>query len=189
MHPLSISPGRRAYRLDFVLYAMVTAVLAGLAVAGPQALRGAMLALAGAGLLAWPLLEYLLHRYVLHGLQPFSGWHARHHAQPGALLITPTLLSLALIGLLVFAPVLWVGNVWLASALTFGLAAGYLGYSLMHHALHHRTAAPGSWLDRRQRWHALHHQHDGQAMCFGVSSPVWDELLASTPNRRANPRV
>lgn len=189
MHPFSISPGRHAYRLDFALYALLVTVLAGLAAAGPAELRGTMLALAGAGLLAWPLLEYLLHRWVLHGLRPFSGWHARHHARPGALLITPTLVSLSLIGLLVFAPVMWAANVWLACALTLGLAAGYLGYSLLHHALHHRAAAPGGWLDRRKRWHALHHQHDGTGMCFGVTSPLWDELLASTPNRRANPRV
>ena len=30
------------------------------------------------GLLLWSLLEYLTHRFVLHGLQPFQRWHALH---------------------------------------------------------------------------------------------------------------
>lgn len=38
------------------------------------------------GLVVWTLLEYLIHRFVLHGLDPFRRWHAAHHQRPEALI-------------------------------------------------------------------------------------------------------
>ena len=35
-----------------------------------------------AGLVAWTLLEYVLHRFVLHGVEPFRAWHLAHHRNP-----------------------------------------------------------------------------------------------------------
>jgi hypothetical protein len=59
-----------------------------------------LVALALLGLVAWTLLEYALHRFVLHGLQPFRTWHAEHHRRPRALIGTPTILSATLIAAL-----------------------------------------------------------------------------------------
>ena len=30
-------------------------------------------------IVVYPAVWYRLHRFVLHGLRPFSGWHALHH--------------------------------------------------------------------------------------------------------------
>jgi sterol desaturase/sphingolipid hydroxylase (fatty acid hydroxylase superfamily) len=163
-----------AYRIDFALYGLVTAALAvGMATEAPPALRGQLLALTVAGLLGWTLAEYLLHRFVLHGIPPFKHWHAEHHRRPMALMGSPTVLSAALFLVAVFLPAWWLGGAWRASALTCGMLSGYLAYAIIHHATHHsRSNHP--WLLRRKRWHALHHAPGGGARHYGVCGKAWD---------------
>ena len=58
--------------------------------------RDRWLAIAGftlTGLVGWSFIEYLLHRFVLHRMQPFKRWHAEHHDRSTALICTSTLLS------------------------------------------------------------------------------------------------
>ena len=130
------------------------------------------------GLASWTLVEYAMHRYVLHGMQPFRRWHAAHHERPQALICTPTLLSGTLIIVLVFIPALTLGDVWGASALTLGILAGYLAYTVTHHATHH-WHADLAWLNRRKRWHALHHHHVDHPECYGVTTTLWDYVFGS----------
>ena len=170
---------RAAYRADFVLYGIAVLLLAAfLLLAGPPEQRLAMLLWSIAGLLSWTVIEYGLHRLVLHGLQPFRRWHDEHHRRPAALIRTPTILSGSLIFLLVFLPALMMGNLWRACALTLGLLAGYLIYTVTHHAIHH-WRFDNAWLKRRQYWHGLHHDSD-QAGRYGVTSVFWDEVFGST---------
>jgi sterol desaturase/sphingolipid hydroxylase (fatty acid hydroxylase superfamily) len=170
-----------AYRADFALYTLAAILMAGfLALASPPTLRLKLLVLAWIGLMCWPLIEYGLHRFVLHGLKPFSTWHAAHHLRPHALICTPTILSATLIGLLVFVPVVAMSDLWQAVALTFGLMAGYLAYAVTHHALHHwRT--DNAWLMKRKRCHALHHNPCRPAGFYGVTSSYWDRVLRTDP--------
>ena len=129
------------------------------------------------GLGSWTAMEYALHRFVLHGLQPFSRWHAEHHQRPQALIFTSTILSATLIAILVFLPMLLLGDLWRACALTLGLLTGYLSYTITHHAIHHwRTSNP--WLNERKRWHALHHRN-GRSSRYGVTSGFWDRVFGS----------
>jgi len=176
----TLEHSRTAYRADFMLYGAAVALLAAfLSWAGPAEQRFGLVAFALAGLGSWTGIEYALHRFVLHGLQPFSGWHAQHHSRPRALICTPTVLSATLIATLVFVPALALGNVWRASALTLGVLGGYLVYTLTHHATHH-WRADHPWLRERKRWHALHH-HVDPPVCYGVTSGFWDHVFGSTP--------
>jgi sterol desaturase/sphingolipid hydroxylase (fatty acid hydroxylase superfamily) len=171
--------GRLAYLADFALYGSAVAVLAAfLLIAGPGEQRLEIVTLALVGLGSWTAIEYVLHRFVLHGLQPFRRWHGEHHSQPTALICTPTILSATLIVVLVFLPSLLLGDLWSACALTFGLLSGYLGYAITHHAIHH-WHADNVWLKNRKRWHALHH-HNEQPGCYGVTSAFWDHVFGST---------
>jgi cyclopropane-fatty-acyl-phospholipid synthase len=174
----TLEHGKRAYHADLLLYG---AAVIGLALfmlgAVPHAHLLGMTALVTAGLGAWTLIEYLMHRFILHGLRPFSRWHAEHHARPMALICTPTLISATLLTLLVFVPAFVIGNVWQACALTFGVLSGYFAYTLTHHATHHWRAG-SSWLKQRKRWHALHH-HLGRPGCYGVTSGFWDRVFGS----------
>lgn len=174
-----IEHSRWAYRADLGFYSAVSLVLAAVLLGfSPRDHRGLLLSLAAAGLASWSLVEYMLHRFVLHRVRPFSVWHAVHHQRPSALIGTPTLLSASLIALFVFLPGLWAGGLWAAWAITWGLSTGYLGYGLMHHALHQKRSR-FAWLRRRQLWHARHHGARDDPAHFGVTSAVWDHVFRS----------
>jgi hypothetical protein len=90
------------------------------------------------GFMSSGLLEYVLHRWVLHG--PFSmasRGHSQHHAEPRTLISTPLFVimtgALAIWGLL---GLVLPGGI--AALLVFGLYAGYNYFALVHHWQHHR---------------------------------------------------
>jgi sterol desaturase/sphingolipid hydroxylase (fatty acid hydroxylase superfamily) len=186
---LGLEHSRMAYGVDFALYAGTAAVLATVMVLSVEepttAWRSALWV--AAGLLTWTWFEYAIHRFVLHGLMPFRGWHGQHHQRPTALIYSPTLLSAALIGGLVYWPSWALGGTAVASALSLGVVLGNLFYSTVHHTTHHGRVH-GSWLLGRKRWHALHHRTslpaDQHATHFGVTTGLWDYLLGTAAPQR-----
>jgi cyclopropane-fatty-acyl-phospholipid synthase len=179
---LSIEHSPTAHRTDVALYGGAVLGLGGfLALRAPTGMGLEIAAWAGAGLLAWSGIEYGLHRFVLHGVQPFKSWHLEHHRRPLALIGTPTWLSAALVGGLVWLPAVTGLGAWPGSGLTLGVLAGYLGYTLTHHALHH-WKLDLLWLQRRKHAHARHH-HLLQPCCFGVTSSVWDRVLRTVGHK------
>jgi sterol desaturase/sphingolipid hydroxylase (fatty acid hydroxylase superfamily) len=176
MDYFTIEHSRPGYWLDFVAYAVaLLASFVVLACTVPHARWLLLLGLCLLGTMCWTLLEYLIHRFVLHGIKPFSDWHAAHHARPMALISAPTVLTAALFIALVFLPLLACGNAADAWAVTLGAVAGYLHYSVVHHATHHwRTR--GVWFRERKRWHALHH-HAAGGRHYGVTTSFWDRVF------------
>ncbi|TEL23106.1 sterol desaturase family protein, partial [Pseudomonas aeruginosa] len=152
------------HRTDIAFYVVGVLVLAvWLGLFCPAELRLECLLLAALGLVAWSLLEYLLHRFVLHGLSPFRQWHQSHHQRPGALIGLSTLSSAALFIGLVYLPALLALGPWRGSSLALGIMSGYLAYILTHHAVHHFDHSGNAWLARRQLCHHLHHSALWQA--------------------------
>lgn len=186
MRLFSMKHSEAAYRADFALYIISILVLVVfLLLTGQNEQWLLILALVGLGLVGWTLIEYTLHRFVMHGIRPFSQWHAEHHQRPKALICTPTIMSMMLIAVLVFLPsLLLFGNLQQACALTLGLVIGYLFYSIVHHAIHY-WRVDNAWLKQRKRSHAQHHSNIEQPACFGVSSGFWDHIFKST-HQRAN---
>jgi len=135
-----------------------------------------------AGFTACSLLEYVMHRVVLHHIPPFRAMHDMHHANPAALIGTPTWLSAAFIGGGVLLPAWSLAGLNISSGLTFGLILGYLSYVLVHHAIHRWRARDGSYLQQAKRRHAQHH-HMRQPCNFGVTSACWDRFFGSTQPR------
>lgn len=175
--------GRAGYLADFVLYGITSIGLGALLVIlGPRGRALEIAALVLLGLVAWTLVEYGLHRFVLHGIRPFRTWHLEHHRRPRALMGTPTVLSAALIFALVFVPALALGDLWRACALTFGLLTGYLIYAVTHHAAHHWRAG-SEWARQRKRAHALHHSPVEAPGRYGVTSGLWDVVFRTTGRR------
>jgi sterol desaturase/sphingolipid hydroxylase (fatty acid hydroxylase superfamily) len=171
-----IEHGAAAYRADFVLYGSAIAATAVLLLTdAPHAMRVALCAAALLGLGMWTAIEYLLHRFILHKLPPFKGWHEEHHLCPAALLCTPTLMSAGLILALIYVPSFLALGTRKAIALTEGLTIGYFSYAVTHHAIHHWRPS-GQWLKDRKRWHALHHLHTRGR--YGVTSAFWDRFFA-----------
>lgn len=175
MGMLSLEHGKAAYRADFVLYACAVVGLATfLAVSIPGPMQAQSLALAVFGFIAWTGIEYSLHRFVLHGIEPFKSWHARHHHRPAARICMPTIFSASLIFVLAFVPAFALLGRWGACGFTLGVTTGYLAYGTTHHAVHNWRAR-GTWLTKRKQWHALHHGGRGG---YGVTTDFWDRLFA-----------
>ena len=179
MNIFKLEHSKTAYRADLALYCIIVLALAAfLLVYGPHGQRVAIVSYALAGLVSWPAIEYALHRFVLHGVQPFRRWHEEHHRRPRAIIFTPTILSAALIAVLVFLPALLATDLWRACGLSLGVLTGYLAYTITHHAVHH-WHADIAWLKRRKHWHALHHHRIDQPGYYGVTSALLDQVFGS----------
>jgi sterol desaturase/sphingolipid hydroxylase (fatty acid hydroxylase superfamily) len=181
------SPG--SYRADFCVYGTLLLALGMVLWADPLDPR--LLGWMVAGAWGWTLLEYLLHRFVLHGLAPFKRWHLEHHRRPAALIAAPTLASAAVFASLLL-PAVWLLGTRPAAALGVGLLGGYLVYGLIHHAVHRPLTAYATyfgwrWLLKRRLWHGLHHRRMHPAPgsrpssalegYYGVSTAFWDRLF------------
>lgn len=167
-----------SYYADLVVYPVLIAAVGTLSLlhATPRT-TASWLGLATASLLGWTALEYALHRWLLHRVPPFRRMHARHHAHPAALIGTPTWVTVPLF------VALWLlvareASMAAASAMVAGLMAGYLVYVVIHDAVHHRRARPGSWLHAAKLRHAQHHL-PGVVGNFGVTSDLWDSALGT----------
>ena len=132
-----------------------------------------------AGFLSLGLLEYIVHRWVLHGKPSMATrGHAQHHAEPRALISTPLFVIMAG-ALVIWGALGLVLPAGLAALLVFGLYAGYNYFALVHHLQHHRgkDVAFIAYLHRLERLHHLHHAR--QVVNFGISTTIWDRLFGT----------
>ena len=140
------------------------------------------LVLGVAGLLAWTLFEYILHRWVFHFIpQTTEGkrwWypvHQIHHdVQEWDRLVAPPLLSLPLCAffLTLFYGVFGTPTLW---PFFGGFVLGYLAYDYVH--LYTHFARPTSRLGKGLRRRHLQHHHAFPDRWYGVSSPLWDYVF------------
>jgi hypothetical protein len=156
--------------------------------APPPAVAAAYLA----GILAWTLVEYLFHRYGLHGVFPPgpSAWsrflhrqldhlHWEHHQRPwdgnhinGTLRDTgPAVAVLAVLAAL---------NGRFGLVALAGFLQAYVAEEWIHHSVHFYTFRLRAfrWLKAR---HIVHHSAHGKHGSFGLSSPLWDLVLHTSP--------
>jgi sterol desaturase/sphingolipid hydroxylase (fatty acid hydroxylase superfamily) len=176
----SLEHSKAAYVADFaLLYASIAGLAAFLVATGARERWGQIAVCALSALVGWTLIEYLLHRFVLHGLDPFRRWHALHHQRQTDLVYAPTILVATVVTGLVFLPAWLLGGSWRACALLLGFLIGYVAYSITHHAVHHWTGH-SAWLRRRKRWHSLHHRPSQPAGRYGVTTALWDHVFRST---------
>ena len=140
-----------------------------------------------AGFMAWGLIEYVFHRWVLHGPPTVArDGHLRHHAHSEDLLSTPILVAGAL-GLMIWALLSLVLPSSVAAVAVGGTYSGYVYYSAFHHLLHHRgfVLARTAYFQRMHLRHRVHHAN--ARVNFGVSTTVWDHVFrtaARTPRRQ-----
>jgi sterol desaturase/sphingolipid hydroxylase (fatty acid hydroxylase superfamily) len=140
-----------------------------------------------AGLFAWSLCEYVLHRYLFHWELdvPAVKWfvfliHGNHHDNPNDPLrdMMPLSVSLPVSAL-----------VWSTCVMTLGLAGswvflgwitGYVIYDLVHYACH-QWPMRGKIGAALKRHHMRHHYVDGRGN-FGISAIFWDRVFGSRIN-------
>lgn len=172
------------YFSDYVAYPV--AILAvGTVVMGASALHANLewLAAVGVGFALWTLLEYALHRVVLHGRNYFAPMHGEHHAAPRAYIGTPTWISLPTLAGAVLLPLsVGFGFHW-ASAIFTGIMTGYVWYGAVHHLIHHRADADDPPLLRKMRARHMRHHYSPKAGNFGVTTALWDHVFRTTIRR------
>jgi sterol desaturase/sphingolipid hydroxylase (fatty acid hydroxylase superfamily) len=138
-----------------------------------------------AGVVAWSLSEYWLHRLFFHWKPP-GKWgermhflvHGVHHTWPKDKyrLVMPPAVSIALyfVFLGIFFVVLGPVYMWGFHA---GYVFGYMLYDLTHYYIHHFT--PRTEYGRTlKKHHMLHHFKDSSNR-YGVSSMVWDHVFGT----------
>jgi sterol desaturase/sphingolipid hydroxylase (fatty acid hydroxylase superfamily) len=135
-----------------------------------------------AGLFAWTLLEYVVHRVSFHHAPTSPGQvaygylvHGVHHAYPDDSrrwvlpLVATVPIAIVLFCLFTFA----LGR--FAAPAFAGFMHGYLTYDLLHYVIH-RGRVP-TRLGRYLRQYHLAHHYATPDRHFGVSSPLWDVVF------------
>jgi dihydroceramide fatty acyl 2-hydroxylase len=171
----------------FAFYAVVLALMNAAALtSGGELSAITSLASLAAGLLSWGLVEYSIHRWVLHREPPRRGagvpgnrTHLAHHADPNALDRLNVQLSESLPVCVVYFLIAWASTGdWRAAAFAYdGLMLGYFFYEYLDYQAHH-GAARGRVVRYFRRYHLLHHHYDARVR-FGVTSPLFDYLFGT----------
>jgi sterol desaturase/sphingolipid hydroxylase (fatty acid hydroxylase superfamily) len=167
----------------------------------PAAPTPAGVAALAAGVAAWGLAEYALHRFVFHmdAWMPdprawrllHMGLHGYHHKFPADMdrIFMPCVFVWPITAALAAAlrPLAAASPLVAAAAIAFALS--YMGYEYVHALCHVASERLGAWEPLLRMWRARHRGHHfgyhGQA-AFGVSQP-WTDALCCTrqPPRRA----
>ncbi len=174
--PLSIFYGTGAILLGYTLYEGFLGA-------------GASILLFFAGLLTFTLVEYLIHRYTFH-MEPDTPtkerltyvMHGAHHDYPKdkTRLAMPPIVSLALASIFFLLYRLILG--YYGIPFTGGFVAGYATYLCVHYSVH-AFPPPKNFLKVLWIHHALHHYQQSDA-AFGVSSPFWDHIFGTMPDKK-----
>lgn len=173
----------RLYPVSILYTAYATTVL-GWALASKRPVAGVFAFLLGVA--AWTLLEYLVHRYILHGRfadgpglfqhflhKHFDHLHWEHHKRPwdgnhinGTIKDTVGFaLPMALLAAL--APV------WSLSAFVAGLLQAYVIEEWVHHSVHF-LEYDSLYFRYIKRHHLYHHSPKGMTIAFGLTNGFWD---------------
>jgi sterol desaturase/sphingolipid hydroxylase (fatty acid hydroxylase superfamily) len=178
--------GKFSYYADFVVYPLVIAALAAFALWQTPQSWHVWLGAFVIGVAGWTLIEYLLHRFVLHHVPYIKDMHDAHHHDQLALIGTPIWISLAIMVVVVLVPLSMVVEQHVAIGLACGLMFGHFWYGGVHHILHHWNIQPGTYGYRLKRRHMLHHHFDEMGN-FGVTSGFWDVVFGTDVKVRVAP--
>jgi sterol desaturase/sphingolipid hydroxylase (fatty acid hydroxylase superfamily) len=135
-----------------------------------------------AGLAAWTLLEYLVHRFVFHRYSSVGRrLHQLHHDHPNDPDAERSSLSTPLIALPIGFLLIGAAGAEDGSAIFAGLLLGYLAFIAVHCAVHRWPIGPNSWLYSAKLRHLTHHRFEN---CnYGVTTIFWDIVF------RTNARI
>jgi hypothetical protein len=141
-----------------------------------------------AGVACWSYVEYLAHKYILHGRFPdgpgslrrllhskFDHLHFEHHARPwdgnhinGT--IRDTLPVVA-----VFAAASWLAPAWSLPAFVAGIVQSYILEEWVHHSVHFYNFR-NRYFRYIRKHHLYHHSPRGAEVAFGLTNGLWDVL-------------
>lgn len=128
------------------------------------------------GVFTWTLTEYCFHRWVYHlGLHVAREGHEKHHEDPTAYIAMPFFVTPML-----FLPIhqffAWYLGIAGFSSVLAGFFGGFIGYSFMHHSLHHYKLRY-AWFRHLQSQHRIHHAIPETN--YGVTMRFWDRVFGT----------
>lgn len=181
-------PARNHFRAIMAIYPAAFVVLLGFGALRLGIGDWAWLLWLAAGLLLWTLIEYGMHRFVFHYWAPKVRPrqvppHLRHHETPreAEFILTPISFSLPMAAVVAGGLRLALGSWERAATVIAGVIAGYLAYEILHLRMH-TSSSSGALIQWMRRHHFRHHFIDPDA-CFGVTTPLWDVVLRTFPQR------
>lgn len=144
----------------------------------------------GAGVVFFFFLEYITHRFILHGFlakfmdKAFQG-HEEHHDHPEDIrfLLTPNSFNIPLHILLwgLFCLVTW--SIHIGSAIMIGTCAYQLFYEWTHYISHRPIKPLTPWGQYMKKFHLLHHYKSDQ-FWFGVTHAALDRVAHTSPDAK-----
>ena len=150
--------------------------------------RAAMIAGVVSGVVTFTLIEYSIHRWMLHDpnnvLYPLHEVHHNEPERPSAFLFPTSIVVLGLVWL-VFAKGLHLPSL---SFFIAGIAAGYCYFGAIHHLEHsiRINQIPWRWMQKRWAAHSVHHRLNQNN--FGVMTSFWDHVFGTQMKPGKNPR-
>lgn len=182
-----------------LFYPVQFLVVAGLALRTPKA---ALVAVSVTlGLASWTLVEYLAHRYILHGRFPdgpgirhllhrqFDHLHLAHHARPwDGNHVNGTLKDTFFPWAMFMGLALLVGPLAGPPMFVAALMLGYILEEWVHHAVHfHNFKSP--YFRYIKKHHLFHHSPRGSEVGFGLTSGAWDAVVGTRITKRDRDRL
>ncbi|WP_162463140.1 sterol desaturase family protein [Paenibacillus psychroresistens] len=140
------------------------------------------------GIIWFYLVEYIVHRFILHGY--FAKWmpkaykgHDMHHENPNDIeyLLTPNIYNISYhigFGATVF---LVTQNFHLACAFMLGITFYQLYYEWSHFVTHRSIRPLTPWGRWMKKFHLLHHFKSSNHY-FGVTNPSIDMIVGTYPS-------
>ena len=137
------------------------------------------------GIIVWSFAEYTLHRFIFHykfhsrlGEKIHFIFHGVHHDYPNdsKRLVMPPSVSMPLAIIFYFLFRFILGQT-LVAPFFIGFIIGYLFYDMTHYAIHHYNMHNKFWLFIKN--HHMKHHYKDPAKGFGVSSPLWDDIIGT----------
>jgi sterol desaturase/sphingolipid hydroxylase (fatty acid hydroxylase superfamily) len=171
------------YYSEYIIYPVLAVGLVGTALWRSPERAVTLVATFVAGVALWTLVEYILHRFVLHHVPYVKEMHDAHHHDQAALIGTPVWLSLVIFVVFVFAPLWFLTDPVITAGLSAGMVIGYFLYGAAHHIIHHWDIKPRGLGYRLKHRHSLHH-HFSETGNFGVTTGFWDIVFGTDLQRR-----
>ena len=177
-----ISRGRLyPFTVFYTTYAVIVFVLA---LRSARPMFGVVMFLATIPL--WTLVEYLFHRYVLHGRFPahdgvigkflhdrLDPLHWEHHERPHDGMHISGELKDFLPVFAVAAPLSFLAPVYTAPVIVAGIFQCYVIEEWIHHSVHFYNFK-NRYFRYIRRYHRFHHTKPGMELGFGLTSGIWD---------------
>ncbi len=180
----------KAYFTYYAILVYLLLALAAIALAAAWASDPWRLAAAVAAVIAlYPLVEYLIHRFILHNRMLYKSaltaklWkriHFDHHQDPNDLSILFGALYTTLPAITVLTlPLGWAIGGPAAAAIAFATGSLVFCFYEFCHCVQHLPFQPKSrWLRRIKKQHLAHHFHSEQGN-YGITSHFWDRAIGT----------